>query len=147
MGIANCCGQFKVPKFVGVVKVTTNLHFIALVVPSPSWILDLCDMSVLSNISRVLDDCTVGLNVRDHTLHHLELWDVPVVNGLVSLSYMGICINYGRLVCMEFIKSCTDSVAAFIINFFHLAKVTEIHGGPDCDEKVLGTAPAITPTI
>ena len=132
----NCCGQFKVPKFVGEVKVTTNLCFVALVVPSLSWILDLHDMSVLSNIGRVLDDCTVGSNVRDHTLHHLKLWDVPVVNGLVSLSYMSICINYGRLMHMEFVKSHADSVAAFVVNFFHLAKVTEIHGGPDCDEKV-----------
>ena len=82
----DCGGQFKAMKFVHAIEVMTNLCFIALIIPSLSRILDLCDMGVLSNIGRVLDDCTVGSNVRNDTLHHLELWDVPVFNGLVPLA-------------------------------------------------------------
>ena len=105
----------------------TNLRFVALIVPSPSRILDLCDMGMLSNIGGVLDDYTVGSNVGNDTLHHLELWDVPVFNGLVPLAYTSICIDYGRFVLMKFIKSCPNPVAAFVINLLCLAKIPEIH--------------------
>ena len=73
-------GQFEAAKLVRMVKITTNLHFVALIVSCLGRVFDFHYMGMLCDISRELDNSTIGSNIRHNTLHHLEFQDVPIVN-------------------------------------------------------------------
>ena len=119
----NHSGQFEMVKLVHTVEITTSSHFVALIVSHLGRVFDFCYMGMLHDISRELDNSTIGLNIRHNTLHHLKFQDVPIVNWPVPLAYASICINYCRLVCMK-------PIATRIVM-----------------RKSLGIAPATTPTM
>lgn len=129
----NCSGQFEAAKLVCMVEIMTNLCFVVQIVSCMGRVFDFCYMGMLHDISRELDNGTIGSHIRHNTLHHLKFQDVPITNWPVPLAYRNICIDYCRLVCMKLVKSILDS--AFIIDFF-LAKIPEIYSHPNCDEKV-----------
>ena len=117
MGITNCSGQFKVVKLICMVEITTNLHFVVLIVSHLGRVFDFCYMGMLHDSSIELDNGTIGSNIRHNSLHHPKFWDVPITNWPVPLASANICIDFHRLVCMKLIKGGLDSVAAFFINF------------------------------
>ena len=77
------------------VKVTTDLCLILSVVACLSRVFDFSNMGMFCNVGRELNGHTISLNIWDDALHHLELWDEPIINGLVSLANTSFGINDG----------------------------------------------------
>lgn len=99
--IMHCCCQVKYLTFISTVQVATNLGFIILVIARSSRVFDFGDMCIFGPICRPLDGYATGAYTGYNTLQELEFGNVPVVDGSILLTTMGLCSKDSIFVSME----------------------------------------------
>ena len=67
------------------IELLANLRVVIIIVAAPCRILDLLDVSMLGEISGLLDRDTRPRDAWHYALHQFELRDVPVIDWLVGL--------------------------------------------------------------
>src|SRR5215470_8929907 len=114
----------------------TDLFFILVIVARPGRLLDKFDVGMFRDVCTPLKWYTIQLDVRRHTLHHLQLRNVPVVDGPITLAGASSCIQDRVFVTMKILQGVLYPHTYIIVKDRGLCEIPKVEEGTNSNNEI-----------